>query len=224
MSDRRWPGQLTAALVAVAIAASAYLLFAPPPGRSSSAPGSEASTDPTSQTSGTLAPGPSQSSEQAAAAASAAPTTLPVYDGPVRDRARADLLRQALMARLAAESAGEDGASDTMPGSGNQADAALGNYVAHVMHDEFAPLATSCYEALLERDPSAEGSVLLQFSIAGDRSVGGVVIDASLGDESTLRNAEFSTCVSESLYSVVFDAPPEGHPTVTVKQSLEFAP
>jgi hypothetical protein len=145
----------------------------------------------------------------------------------VRDRARADLLREALTSRLAAQSGAEEDSEGAMPtpeGSGNQVGTPLGDYVAAVMRDQFAPLATSCYEALLASDPVAEGSALLEFSIVGDRAVGGVVIDVALGEETTLQSAEFRTCVTESMYAVVFDAPPDGHPTVTVKQSFEFAP
>jgi hypothetical protein len=109
-------------------------------------------------------------------------------------------------------------------GEGNQADKPLGAYVGRVMQEQFLPLAVSCYEELLARHPKAAGNVVLDFSVMGDDAVGGVVIDASFGDATTLGDAEFRTCTQESMYSVVFDAPPTGHPTLTVSQSFELAP
>lgn len=229
MTSRAWSRLVTAGVVAVAVAAVAYLLLSPRPepaveasSSGSSSAASDVSADPSGEATSPVAPMPPPTSQ---AEAETAPTTLPVYDGPVRDRARADLLREALTARLAV-GAGDDaeGAMPAPDGSGNQASAPLGRYVAKVMEEQFAPLATSCYEQLLARKATAAGAVELEFSIAGDRAVGGVVLDVALGKGSTLSDAEFSTCITESMYAVVFDAPPDGHPTVTVTQSFEFAP
>jgi hypothetical protein len=109
-------------------------------------------------------------------------------------------------------------------GEGNQADKPLGKYVDRVLQEQFLPLAGSCYEELLARHPKLAGKVSLDFSIMGDPSVGGVVVDVAFGKGTTLKDASFQTCMSESMYAVVFDAPPEGHPTTTVTQSFELAP
>lgn len=151
------------------------------------------------------------------------------YSGPVRDRRRADELREALAALYAEQlSAGDQPAeAPHMPpvrGTGNQAQTELGEYVGRVMREQFVPLATSCYEPLLERRPSLAGNVALEFSILGEPAVGGVVVDVALGEATTLLDVEFETCITESMYSVIFAAPPKGHPAVTVTQSLEFAP
>lgn len=225
---------LTLGLVAAAVAASAYLLFAPRPEPPPQSRGEETQGGPSGEAHavpGAGGAGPRASDGVATAPTptaepDGAPTTLPVYERPVRDRARADLLREALAARLAVEATGSGGTAP-MPapqGEGNQVDTALGDYVADVMQEQFAPLATSCYEALLDSNPEAEGAIVLAFSIVGDPSVGGVVLDVELAEGTTLKSADFATCITESMYAVVFRAPPTGHPTVTVKQSFEFAP
>ncbi len=180
-------------------------------------------------------------SPSASATANAPPRpALPRYTEPVRDRARADALRKLLLTLYAAKPEPRDGGRRALPkpahagaatqgmpapeGTGNQANEALGRYVGRVMREQFVPLAGSCYEELLSRHPEAKGSVTLKFSIMGDESVGGVVVDASLGKGADLGDELFSVCVQESLYSVVFEPPPPGHPTVTVNQSLDLAP
>lgn len=151
----------------------------------------------------------------------AAPSELPRYRGPVRNAEQAALIREALIARQAVQS------GSAMPepkGAGNQVGKPLGDYVARTMRDQFLPLATECYEALLLTHPRAGGQVALEFSVLGDPAVGGVVVDVALGKGTTLTNDEFRTCMSESMYSVVFDAPPGKDGSVSVKQSFELAP
>lgn len=158
------------------------------------------------------------------------PVELPQRDsGPVRDRRRADELREALAAMYAEQlsAGGQPAEVPLMPaarGAGNQAQTELGEYIGRVMREQFIPLATSCYEPLLERRPGLAGNVALEFSILGEPAVGGVVVDVALGEATTLLDVEFETCITESMYSVIFAAPPKGHPAVTVTQSLEFAP
>lgn len=100
----------------------------------------------------------------------------------------------------------------------------LDDYIQKVMEEHFAPLVSGCYEALLQRRPKLAGNVVLQLSILGDRTLGGVVVDAALGSGTTLEDKAFETCVTEALYAVIFDAPPAGHATVSVKQALELEP
>jgi hypothetical protein len=139
----------------------------------------------------------------------------------VRNAERAALIREALVARKAVQA----GAAMPEPrGVGNQVDKPLGDYVARTMREQFLPLATECYEALLSSVPNAAGNVALQFSVLGDPAVGGVVVDVTLGKGTTLTNDEFRTCMSESMYSVVFDAPPGKDGSVSVEQSFELAP
>lgn len=123
--------------------------------------------------------------------------------------------------------AGEPAAPPRMPaleGTGNQADRPLGKYVRETLQQQFIPLAGSCYEQLLQRQPQASGKLVLDLEIVGDGSVGGVVNDVTLGEGTTLDDEELATCVSESLYSTVFDAPPDDEKSVTVSYPLELSP
>ena len=65
----------------------------------------------------------------------------------------------------------------------------------------------------------------LSFRIVGDKRVGGVVDQASLslGDGGAPSDPEFERCMTESMMSVSFDAPPNGG-EVTVKYPIELAP
>lgn len=142
---------------------------------------------------------------------------LTPYQGPVRDTERAALVREALIARKAMQA---DGASSgTVKG-----EQALEGYVARTMREHFLPLATACYETLLTSKPDAAGNVALEFSVLGDPAVGGVVVDVTLGPETTLTNSEFRTCITESMYAWVLDPPPGKDGSVAVKQSFELSP
>jgi hypothetical protein len=109
-------------------------------------------------------------------------------------------------------------------GEGNQAERPLGKYIRDTLQRQFIPLASSCYDELLSRQPKARGKLVLDLEIVGDGSVGGVVNDVTLGKDSTFTDEEFSTCVRESLYSTVFDAPPDDEKSVTVSYPLELEP
>lgn len=158
-----------------------------------------------------------------AANAPPALTELPRYRGPVRDAVTASAIREALIARKAVE-LGNAGSMPGPVGTGNQAGKPLGQYVERTMREQFLPLASECYETLLAAHPNAAGNVALEFSVLGDPAVGGVVVDVNLGPETTLVSPEFRTCMSESMYAVVFDAPPGKDGAVTVKQSFELSP
>ena len=54
--------------------------------------------------------------------------------------------------------------------------------------------------------------------------MGGVVVDAALGSGTTLKDKTFETCITDAMYSAIFEPPPAGHPTVSVKQALELEP
>lgn len=203
----------------------AYLIFrsapaptSPPPsspelaeGRATSPP---APLEPPSVSAGTPAETPNTN-------APTAPSELPRYRGPIRDPQQAALIREALIARKAVQAGGAMPAAE---GVGNQVDKPLGDYVARTMREQFLPLAGECYDTLLGTQPKAAGNVVLEFSVLGDPAVGGVVVDVTLGKGTTLTNDEFRTCMSESMYAVVFDAPPGKDGSVSVKQSFELSP
>jgi hypothetical protein len=220
---------VTIGLVVCAGGAVAWLVFAPRP-EVPSRPAVDSTqetpppTPPAAQTLGVASAATGVPGAQVAAEPGAAPTRLPPYEGPVRDRGRADQLREALTALVVSKHGTEDGTMPSSVGSGNQAKEALGRYVDAVMQEQFVPLAGSCYEALLETKSAAHGTVTLDFSIVGDRSVGGVVLEVEMALGPALKGGEFEMCLRESMYAVVFDAPPGEDGTVSVTQSFELSP
>jgi hypothetical protein len=115
----------------------------------------------------------------------------------------------------------------TMPaleGGGNQADKPLGEYVNHVLQQQFNPIATSCYEELLSRDKTAAGTLILNVKVVGDTRVGGVVQEVEIQPESTIADAELRLCMRESMFATVFDAPPGGEGELTFTYPVDVAP
>jgi hypothetical protein len=96
-------------------------------------------------------------------------------------------------------------------------------YIQTRIRSDFVPLAEQCYESLLASQPQARGKAVVEFAIAGDPSVGGIVESAELSEDSTLKEPEFETCLRESLLSVTFEPPAEGG-RVTITYPFEFSP
>jgi hypothetical protein len=154
---------------------------------------------------------------------------------PVLDRERADemrekiraLLAEAGLARVAATPppSQSGGSFPVMPpgGPGNQAKSAQGTYIQSVMRQDFFPLAKGCYASANAKSPGLRGSIELNFRIVGDRRVGGVVDQASLGDAGTIQDPDFAECMAQSMMSVSFDAPP-GDQEITVTYPISFSP
>jgi hypothetical protein len=96
-------------------------------------------------------------------------------------------------------------------------------YIQERIRSDFVPLASQCYEALLEKNPTARGKAVFSFKIVGDTGTGGIVESAELVEGTTLTDPEFAYCVSESLLSLSF-VPPPNDGWVTVTYPLDFSP
>jgi len=156
----------------------------------------------------------------------AAPASPADHALAVRDRARADRMREELRALFAergpawgapAPSASTPGAPSapnfpTMPvlDGGHAGEVVDPDYLRKVLREDFIPLARQCYDAASAKNPALAGKVELKFRILGDPSVGGVVSEATLGDKTTVVDPEMETCIKESMMSVTFAAPPKG--------------
>lgn len=97
-------------------------------------------------------------------------------------------------------------------------------YIRATFREDMFPLLKSCYEGALKRKPDLAGKLVLGFTIVGDHDVGGVIEDADVDDESTLKDDEMETCVRESLMTLTFDKPPSGGGYVTVRYPVAFSP
>ena len=95
-------------------------------------------------------------------------------------------------------------------------------YIRATVQEQVVPLVRECYENLLEREPELSGRMVLQFTIMGDESVGGIVDEMDFGVDSEISDLDFRECVSETMMSTVFD-PPEGGGKVVVTYPFIFA-
>ena len=98
------------------------------------------------------------------------------------------------------------------------------DYIRATFREDMFPLLKSCYEGALKRRPDLAGKLVLNFTIVGDRDVGGVLEDADVADDSTLKDDDMETCVKESLMTLTFDKPPSGGGYVTVRYPVAFSP
>jgi hypothetical protein len=118
--------------------------------------------------------------------------------------------------------------AEAKPAPRDDGDRPRGHYDAEYIRANFRedmfPLIKSCYEGALKRKPELAGKLVLGFTIVGDQDVGGVVEDADIEDDSTLKDDDMETCVRESLMTLTFDKPPGGGGYVTVRYPLAFSP
>lgn len=111
------------------------------------------------------------------------------------------------------------------PGSGGLTDRSDGKLAGLLqdLQDDVMPLADECYELALERDPTLQGGLDLQFEVVGDEDVGGLVDSVELLETSELQDEEMITCMRETLLSTIFPAP-EGSGSTGVQLTLRFSP
>jgi hypothetical protein len=162
---------------------------------------------------------------------SAAPTGALADAGPlaktVSDRRLRDEMRRRILAAWMSEGdddtrkaaqAGRFVARPNADGRGIEA-----SYIEDVTKNEFIPMARRCYEELLVRSPDAGGRLAIEFTIAGDDAVGGLVEDAKIAESSTLSDEKIETCMRETLLTLAF--PPPAHDgVVTVTFPITLAP
>ena len=96
-------------------------------------------------------------------------------------------------------------------------------YLQARIREDFLPLARVCYESALVRLPDLRGQIVVDFMIIGDAKLGGIVDQAEVNERTDIRDAEFTSCIRESMLSMVF-APPENDGWMTVTYPFRFAP
>jgi hypothetical protein len=97
------------------------------------------------------------------------------------------------------------------------------DYIRKVVKEQVIELVQECYNSVLVDDPTVGGKIVLNFTITGDESVGGVVEAVEIAEGTTLLDPEMGECVAESMASATFD-PPKGGGTVEVTYPLIFEP
>jgi hypothetical protein len=97
-------------------------------------------------------------------------------------------------------------------------------YIQRTVREQYFPVARDCYGELLARQPEAGGRVTLEFAIVGDADAGVVDRVALREDETTIDDEEFRLCMTESMYTAVFEPPPAGAGETTVVYPITLAP
>lgn len=212
------PGLALLGLVAYWLWRSSADPTAPPAGAPATAPGKAAppgkaaGRDPVS---GGAAPTDGPKPTSAPADAPAPPRST------LRDRAKTDALRLALRDRRPSRGGGgsrADEPADDAPAEGTLDKA----YIQARIKEDLLPIAQECYESALEEQPKLGGKLVMQFSIVGDQSVGGVVDQADVDPTSEISHPDLLECMKESMLSLSFP-PPEGGGTVSVTYPFVFA-
>jgi hypothetical protein len=138
-------------------------------------------------------------------------------------RERADAIRDQLDERRRKAQNVPAVAAPLGPAATEEAARRRREFLQKAVREQYIPIAKSCYEELLTRSPAAAGKVVLYFSIVGDEDTGGVVDHVETRDGTSFDDPEFLLCMRESMYSTLFDPPPNGGET-TVEYPLELSP
>jgi hypothetical protein len=87
---------------------------------------------------------------------------------------------------------------------------------------ELVPLVRECYENALRDQPDLGGRLTVEFSIAGEPEIGGVVTESRIaGTDAGALHAGLEECVRETMYGLKLDAPAGGG-TVQVRYPFVF--
>jgi hypothetical protein len=97
-------------------------------------------------------------------------------------------------------------------------------YIQRTVREQYFPAARSCYQELLDRQPTAAGKVVLEFAIVGDGDAGVVDRVELRDDEDAITDPEFQLCMRESMYTAVFEPPPPGANETTVVYPVVLTP
>ena len=83
------------------------------------------------------------------------------------------------------------------------------------------PAIKRCFEAALKSDPYLSGKLNVQFEVAGEKGIGGIVEKAKVLDDSTIAESPLDTCMMDEFKTMKFPAP-EGGGIVTVRYPFVF--
>jgi hypothetical protein len=145
--------------------------------------------------------------------------------GTIVDRQRRDAVRAQVVPPLVAQGVEHDPRTGlTIPaGASGPSHNLSKEYIRDRIHEDFFPLARACYEGALAKEPTLRGRIVVDFMIVGDAKSGGIVDQAKINERTDIKDAEFTTCMRESMLSMVF-APPANDGWVTVTYPFVFSP
>ena len=157
--------------------------------------------------------------------ASAVSPQIKYAPGTIVDRKRRDAVRAELVPPLIAQGVeGDPHTGLTIPaGASGPSHNLSKEYLQARIREDFFPLARACYETALAKQPTLRGRIVIDFMIVGDAKSGGIVDQAKVNERTDIADAEFATCMRESMLSMVF-APPENNGWITVTYPFVFSP
>lgn len=97
------------------------------------------------------------------------------------------------------------------------------DYIRDVVREDLVPIAKECYESALEGRPDLAGSVMLEFSIAGDESVGGIVDEVSFAEGALFEDAGKTPPPPEGTHVDTVPAGAKRRPELSLAENPEFA-
>ncbi|MEM6993189.1 MAG: AgmX/PglI C-terminal domain-containing protein [Myxococcota bacterium] len=157
--------------------------------------------------------------ETVAAAPAVAAPAEPGTPARARRDAALTKIRAALASRPATPSSGHGDEEEASLPKGTLTK----DYIRERVREDLIPLARDCYNDVLADDPDFAGKLVLDFDVLGDETVGGIVDGVVPGEGSNIEHPGFVECMSESMMSVVFEAP-EGGGQVHISYPFTFEP
>ncbi len=141
--------------------------------------------------------------------------------GPRLDRQRRDAMRE-LIYRAWSQTPPPEGTAAAAAPSAKVLDK---DYIRSRIREDYIPLAKDCYEQGLKKNPKLAGKIVADFSIVGNKNVGGIIDEVAFDRDggTTLGDPDVLECLKQSLYSVTFEPPPDDG-KVTVTYPISFSP
>ena len=97
------------------------------------------------------------------------------------------------------------------------------DYLRERIREDLMPSALHCYNAVLVKDPTVGGTIVLDFDIVADEGLGGVVERVDFGEATSIADAGMLECMQDAMYEMTFD-PPKSGGTAQVTYPFMFEP
>jgi RNA polymerase sigma factor (sigma-70 family) len=181
----------------------------------------EAAMSTTAATTATREPAPLRTSATTTALEAVTTTAAP---GKLSPQMRAEMLQRLAALHLGPGAATTShGAPAPTPNSSDGDDGLDKSYIREQVQ-QILPLLKECYDSALKRHPTISGKLMVDFSIVGDPSVGGLVGDSQINRaHSDIVDDDMAECVKETMYAAQFKPPASGG-EVKVSYPFVFSP
>lgn len=167
----------------------------------------QAKRDPARMATATSGPARTRMAATPTAPGTAATALAP---GKLSPQMRAEML-QRLAALHLGPGAMATGHAKPVGAAASDGDDGLDRHYIREQVQQILPLVKECYDSALKRAPEISGKLMVDFSIVGDPSVGGLVGGSQINHEqSDIVDHEMTECVQETMYAAHFKPPATG--------------